>query len=86
MKLNEGFVTQDIDGTLYLIPLGGAAFYGVVRCNEVGAALVELLREQTDEAALTEALCAEYDAPRDLVAADVAEFLAALRRAGALDE
>ena len=84
MKLNDNYIAQEIDGELFLVPLGGEAFLGVVRCNEAGAFLAELLREETDEAALVEALCAEYDAPRSVVAADVADFLASLRRVGAL--
>lgn len=86
MKLSNDYVTQEIDGELYLVPLGGEAFFGVVRCNETGARLVELLREPTTEDALVDALCAEYDAPRALIAADVTAFLATLRKAKALEE
>lgn len=86
MKLNDDYIAQEIDGELYLVPLGGEALFGVIRCNEVGAFLVERLREETDEAALVEALCAAYEAPRDRIAADVGEFLDTLRRAKALAE
>ena len=86
MKLKKDFVTQDIDGVQYLIPLGGEAFCGVVRSNESAAFLVELLKEETDEAALVEAMCREYDAPREVLAAGAAQVLNTLRAINALEE
>lgn len=86
MKLRTDFVTQDIDGVQYLIPLGGEAFSGIVRSNETAAFLIDLLREETTEAALTDAMAAEYDAPRETLAADVARVLDTLRSLNALEE
>ena len=85
MKLKQDFVTQEIDGTQYLIPVGGEAFSGVVRGNETVAFLVELLKQETTQEALVDAMCAEYDAPREIIAADVARVLDVLREVGALD-
>ena len=86
MKLRTDFVTQDIDGVQFLIPLGGEAFSGIVRSNETAAFLIDLLREETTEAALTDAMAAEYDAPRERLAADVARVLDTLRSLNALEE
>ena len=86
MKLRTDFVTQDIDGVQFLIPLGGEAFSGIVRSNETAAFLIDLLREETTEAALTDAMAAEYDAPRETLAADVARVLQTLRELNALEE
>lgn len=86
MKLKDDFVTQDIDGVQFLIPLGGEAFSGIVRSNETAAFLIDLLREETSEAALTDAMAAEYDAPRETLAADVARVLQTLRELNALEE
>ena len=85
MKLKQDFVTQEIDGTQYLIPVGGEAFSGVVRGNETVAFLVELLKQETTQEALVDAMVAEYDAPREVLAADVARVLDVLREVGALD-
>ncbi len=85
MKLKQDFVTQEIDGTQYLIPVGGEAFSGVVRGNETVAFLVELLKQETTQEALVDAMAAEYDAPREVLAADVARVLDVLREVGALD-
>ena len=43
-------------------------------------------REETTEEAVVDAMCAEYDAPRDEIAADVKGFLSTLRSVGALEE
>lgn len=86
MRLKQDFVTQEIDGVQYLIPLGGESFFGVVRSNETAAFLIELLREETDEAALVDAMAAEYDAPREVLAADTARVLETLRSLHALEE
>lgn len=86
MKLKPNFITQDIDGTQFLIPIGGEAFSGIVRSNEPAAFIVDLLKEETTEAALVDAMCAEYDAPREVLAADVATVLRKLRGIGALEE
>lgn len=85
MKLKQDFVTQEIDGTQYLIPVGGEAFSGVVRGNETVAFLVELLKQETTQEALVDAMAAEYDAPREVLASDVARVLDVLREVGALD-
>ena len=85
MKLKQDFVTQEIDGTQYLIPVGGEAFSGVVRGNETVAFLVELLKQETTQEALVDAMAAEYDAPREVLAADVARVLETLRGIGALE-
>ena len=86
MKLKPNFITQDIDGTQFLIPIGGEAFNGIVRSNEPAAFIVDLLKEETNENALVAAMCAEYDAPREVLAADVAAVLEKLRSIGALEE
>ena len=85
MKLKQDFVTQEIDGTQYLIPVGGEAFSGVVRGNETVAFLVELLKQETTQEALVDAMASEYDAPREVLASDVARVLDVLREVGALD-
>ena len=86
MKLKADFVTQDVDGVQYLIPLGGEAFSGVIRSNESAAFVIDRLKEETDEEALVDAMAAEYDAPREVLAAAVAQVLETLRSVGALDE
>ena len=86
MKLKEDFLTQDIDDTLFLVPIGEEAFNGIVRGNRTAAFIVECLREETMEEQIVDAMCAKYDAPREVITADVKEILETLRKIGALEE
>ena len=86
MKLKPEFVTRDVDDTQFLIALGGDAFNGLVRSNRTAAFIVNQLKTDTTEAAIVDAMCTRYDAPRDVIAADVANILNTLRRIRALDE
>lgn len=86
MKLRDEFVTQQIDDTQFLIAIGGEAFSGIVRSNETAAFIVDCLKKETTAEQIVDAMCAEYDAPRETVAADVEEILNTLRSIRALDE
>ncbi len=86
MKLNSDFITQDIDDTQFLVPLGAEAFRGIVRSNKTAAFIVDCLKEETTEGAIVDAMCARYAAPREEIAADVKEILDTLRRIHALEE
>ena len=86
MKLKPDFITQDIDDAQFLVPIGAESFHGIVRSNKTAAFIVDCLKAETTEAAIVDAMCAKYDAPREAIAADVAEILATLRRVNALEE
>ncbi len=86
MKLKTDFITQEIDGTQFLVPVGGEAFSGVVRSNRAAALIVELLKTETTKERIVDVLCGKYDAPREQIAADVEEILQVLRKVGALEE
>ena len=86
MKLKSTFVTQMIDDTQFLVPLGNEKFRGIVKSNPTAAFIVDQLKEDTTKEAIIDAMCAEYDAPRETIAADVEKALATLRSVGALEE
>lgn len=86
MKLKNEFITQDIDDTQFLVPVGVEAFSGIVRSNKTAAFIVNCLKEETTETAIVDAMCAKYDAPRETIAADVSEILEKLRSINAIDE
>ena len=86
MKLKEDFITQNIDGTQFLVAVGGEAFSGIVRSNETAAFIVDCLKKETTESAIVDAMAARYDAPRETIAADVAEIINTLRGIHALEE
>ena len=86
MRLKEDFLVQMIDDTQYLVPVGDGSFSGVVRGNRTAAFIVDLLKEETTEDAIIDAMCGQYDAPRETIAADVTAILNTLRGVGALEE
>ena len=86
MKLNPDFITQDVEDTQFLVPMGAEMFQGIVRSNETAAFIVNCLKADTTEEKRVDALCAEYDVPRETAAADVREILGTLRRINALEE
>ena len=86
MKLNHNLIIQDVDGVQFLVPIGEDAFKGIVRSNETAAFIVTLLKEETTEATIVDALCKKYNVGRAEAAADTEEFLNALRRLRVLDE
>ena len=86
MKLNPDFIPQDIEATQFLVPMGAEAFRGIARGNETAAFIVNCLKQETTEENIIDAVCAEYDAPRETVAEDVREILDTLRRINALSE
>lgn len=86
MKLKEEFITQDIDDVQFLVPVGAVDFSGVVRSNKTAAFIVNMLKTDTTMDAIVDAMCSKYDAPREMIAADVAGILDTLRGINAIDE
>ena len=84
MRLSNDFVLREMAGITVLLPLG-KDFQGIMAVNPVGARILELLREgTTEENTLFSALCAEYNAPEEIIVSDAREFLSALRENGLL--
>ena len=86
MKLKSHFITQTIEDTQFLVPVGAEAFQGIVRSNKTAAFIVDCLKEDTTEEKIVDAMCAKYDAPRAEIAADVKEIISTLRGINALEE
>jgi hypothetical protein len=88
MKLRDGFITYNTDGEQIMVAAGSAAahFQGMVRSNRTAACIVDCLMTDTTETEVVDKMAARFDAPREVIARDVAHILAQLRRIGALDE
>ncbi len=86
MKLNRMFITRRSGEGAILVPVGGAAFSGLVRGNKTFGAILELLEKDTAEAEIVAAMKARFNAPEEDLARDVRRALDELRRIGALDE
>ena len=88
MKIKKGFVVREIAGQSVVIAVGSASkiFNGIIKLNESGMILWNLLVDGADKNALVEALLAEYDIDKATAEADVDKFVGVLRDAGALDD
>ena len=84
MQLKSEFITMAIDDASYLVPVTPDSWKGIAQGNETAGFIIERLKQDTTEEAIVDALCAEYDAPREVVAADVREILDTLRSIGAI--
>ena len=81
MKLKLQLVKRDIAGDIILVPVGAAtsSIQGLITINETGAAIWDVLPEAENEEAIVDKLYEQFDAERDELRKDVAEFLDKLR-------
>ena len=86
MKLKDGFVTHEMGGEQIMVATGSANFSGLVRSNATAAFIVECLKNETSREAIIDTMLKRYDAPENVIAADVDMVLGKLRSIGALDE
>ena len=86
MKLKTNFVTQEIEGVQFLVPLGGEGFHGMVRSNKTAAFIVDCLKSETTKDEIVDAMCQRYSVAREVVAQDVERILDFLRKIGAIEE
>ena len=86
MKLKSDFITQEIDDTQFLVPVGAESFSGIVRSNKTAAFIVDCLKEETTREEVIAKMKAKYNAPEDVLSADVDKILGKLRSINALDE
>lgn len=81
MKIKEGFILRKIAGQTVVLPTGGDLDLNMmITLNETGAFLWEHLQEETDEAALVQALLAEYEVTAEVAAKAVAAFVEKLKK------
>ncbi len=83
MKIKSGFMLRKVGGQNVVVAVGAASreFNGIIKLNETGAFLWELLKEERSAEELTAALLAEYDITREIAAADVKTFIEKLEGA-----
>ena len=81
MRLKDSYETLAMRDKTIAVPLGDdVQFNGAVKMNRTAAAIFELLKEETSEEAIVEALARRFDAPREKIAGDVRRYLDAFRK------
>jgi hypothetical protein len=86
MRLNKDFIYRKVGSDSVLVPVGSSSFSGMVKGNATTGELIECLKEDMTEEQMIERLLEKYDAPREIIAADVANVLNKLRQIGAIEE
>lgn len=88
MKIKEGFILRNVDGTYLVVAVGDASqrFNGLITLNESGALLWKRLSEGATAQQLCDVLCETFTVDAATAAADVEAFLETARTAGLLDE
>ena len=84
MKIKKGFVLRVVGGEHVVVPVGemSKTFHGMINLNETGAFLWRFFSEEHTVEEAIDALCNEYEADREQVAADVNRFVDILTRNG----
>ena len=86
MKMRRGFVVREVGGKKYAVATGDTCNYfkGMLTLNDMGAFIFDKLKKDVTAEEIVDAILAEYDAGREVVTADVNEFLTKLRDANIL--
>lgn len=87
MKLKKGIVLGSIDGKDFAIATGKLTkkFNGIINNNPTANYIFQLLQKEQSEDSIVKAMCEKYDAPEDVIRADVKEILAQLEEIGILE-
>lgn len=88
MKLKYNFVINEVADHMVAVPVGDdlGEFNGFIKMNDVGVDIFNLLKEDTTEDAMVEALKAKYtEAGEDEVRENVSAFVAKLRESGVIE-
>ncbi|MBQ8077307.1 MAG: PqqD family protein [Eubacterium sp.] len=87
MKLKKEIVLGNIDGNDFAVATGKLSkkVHGLMNNNKTAAYIFELLKKEQTEDSIVDAMCEKYDAPREVIAADVHELIKKLDELGILD-
>ena len=80
MRRNPDFILREIAGEKILVPLtGNLGLAGILSLNGLGYEIYQRIEETPSFEALVDRLCELYDAPRQVIGADAAEFIEQLK-------
>ena len=88
MKLNKDIMLGNIDGRDFAIATGelSKTFNGIINNNPSSNFIFNLLKTEQTEDSIVQAMLEKYDAPEEVIRADVRELLDVIRKAGILEE
>ena len=87
MKLNENFISYNVDGENILVCLDSKRFAGVIKLNGTALVIVEKLKNEISREKLVEELLERYiGVTAEKLAADADRVIAQLSSVGAIDQ
>jgi len=88
MKIKNGYILRIIDETSVVVPVGleSANIKGIIKLNETGTFLWQLLQKGSDADKLITGLLAEYDVDEAKAKNDVNSFLQKLKDNSLLED
>ena len=88
MKIKSGFVLEKVGGGYLAVAVGkrAAEFSGMVRMNETGAFLWNIMAERdASREELIDAIAAQYEVAKEQAAVDISGFLETLTANGIIE-
>ena len=87
MKIKKGFIVRRVGGQSVAVAVGemSKSFNGMIRLNETGKFLWDILAAGADEDELVAKILEEYEVAGADARADVRSFVAKLEEVGALE-
>ena len=87
MKIKEGFMLKQVCEEFMVVPVGAASvdFKSVIRLNETGAFLWNLLEKGATKEDMLKDNLDEYDVSAEIASADIDTFILKLTDAGIID-
>lgn len=87
MKIKNDFIVKEISGSTVVIPVGNrvADFNGMLKLNETGVFLFNLLKNDTTIEALVQSLVNEYEVTKEKANEDVITFVNKLKEADIIE-
>lgn len=87
MKLKKEIVLGSIDGKDFAIATGELSkkIHGIINNNPTADFIFKLLQKEQTEDSIVSAMLKKYDAPKEVIRADVKELLAQLEKMGILE-
>ncbi len=88
MKIKDSFILSEIGGSYIVIPTGNDTvdLNGMITLNETGNFMWNKLQNDITKDELIEDFLKEYDVEREVVSADIDEFVEKLKTIGAICE
>ena len=87
MKIKNDFIVKEISDSTVVIPVGNrvADFNGMLKLNETGVFLFNLLKNDTTIEALVQSLVDEYEVTKEKANEDVITFVNKLKEADIIE-